>query len=332
MTRPTRSPVNGPGPTPTRDRGEVLPDQPRRARARGSISGASCSPCLIVCSVVSSATTSVAVVQRDGDRRRGGVEGEQHGLRLASRGGSDLAESHPGQVRVDRRRGPAILLGRGSHQASPSTSLVGLERRRAPGSSARIDRRRSSIRRWCPYWIVATPDERDLAGVSSPCSARNSLDGGLPRPTRPSPIAAPAAAPTRRVRALWTSSTRPSCSATRIAMAQRDRAGRGRRGRPRRRAGSRRRSFSSGFSASGGRVAVGHLQLVPPRPDRRHQHPPRVEVGGSSGWASARMMRISSRDSARPSAIPSPHSTTVTASSSEVSRSRSSSSSMPPSR
>ena len=41
------------------------------------------------------------------------------------------------------------------------------------------------------------------------------------------------------------------------------------------------------------------------------------------------MIRISSRDSARPSAIPSPHSTTVTASSSDVSRSRSSSSSMP---
>ena len=37
-------------------------------------------------------------------------------------------------------------------------------------------------------------------------------------------------------------------------------------------------SVSSTFSASGGRWLVGDLQVVPARADRRHQHPPRVQV------------------------------------------------------
>ena len=91
------------------------------------------------------------------------------------------------------------------------------------------------------------------------------------------------------------------------------------------RAGGRSRaaSFSLRFSASGGRWLRCNVHLVPPRSDRRHHA---RGVGLLLGVLLLVTGRADdpappSRDSASPSATPSPHSTTVTESSSDVSRS-----------
>ena len=77
VTSPTRSPVNGPGPTPT-----AIPVRSAAvAFASAStcrIPGASISPCRIDSADSKVATTDVPVVQRDGHVRSGSVEGEQH--------------------------------------------------------------------------------------------------------------------------------------------------------------------------------------------------------------------------------------------------------------
>ena len=72
VTRPTRSPVNGPGPEPGDDRAEVAPAGRRPRRAPPRSAGASSSPCARASTVRRSARPSHAGVgDLDRDRRRG---------------------------------------------------------------------------------------------------------------------------------------------------------------------------------------------------------------------------------------------------------------------
>ena len=66
-------------PDPDRDAGQVDAAVAPACASTCSIPGASISPCRIDSSDSKVATTEVAVVERDGHVRGGGVEGEQHG-------------------------------------------------------------------------------------------------------------------------------------------------------------------------------------------------------------------------------------------------------------
>ena len=136
----------------------------------------------------------------------------------------------------------------------------------------------------------ADADELHVAG------RRAGLLAGTPGPrprgrSRPRRSSRPAA-PTRRARLLWTSSTPPAVLGDHQRQRQRDaRVEVGQLGlrRTRQKSSSR---FSLSFSASGGPLAGRHLHLVPARPDRGHQHPARVEVGvARPRRRSARMIR-----------------------------------------
>ena len=131
-------PGEGAGPDADRDRGEVLPDD----------AGLAHRPLDQRCELLAVAHRLLAgqldhdvlaVVEGDGHARGGGVEGEQHGVRLVPTPGrsSSGGVGEAGQVRVDRREARVV------HDRVPPGEAVDLRGRpevRDPGHPAAEDR------------------------------------------------------------------------------------------------------------------------------------------------------------------------------------------------